>query len=113
MTQTVVLLQSLQAKLLSVFWRDCVYMGSWEDNCYEASEVSTLARCLNQSYFPAVLPSDQVAIYFGTAETRRLNWDLLEPPYLRIRSMTDCTLLFTHYFTEKYINNEDLDDLDV
>ena len=35
---------------------------------------STLARRLNQSCFPTVLQSNQIAIKFGTAEARRLNW---------------------------------------
>ena len=59
-------------------------MGSWENNCLEASVNpefgSTLARRLNQSCFPAVLQSIQITIKIGTAEARRLNW-ALPPPY--------------------------------
>ena len=66
---------------INVFWRDCVPTGSWEKNCYEASVNpefgSTLARRLNQSYFPAVLQSHKITIKFGTAEARRLNWALV------------------------------------
>ena len=72
------LLWLLIINYIYVFWRDCVPTGSWEKNCYEASVnpefVSTLARRLNQSCFPAVLQSNQITIRFGTAEARRLNW---------------------------------------
>ena len=35
---------------------------------------TTLARRLNQSRASAVLQSNLIAIKFGTAEARRLNW---------------------------------------
>ena len=46
--------------------------------CSENPEFgTTLARRLNQSRASAVLQSKLIAIKFGTAEARRLNWALL------------------------------------
>ena len=48
----------------------------WYDASVNPEFGSTLARRLNQSYFPSVLQSNQITIKFGTAEARRLNWVL-------------------------------------
>ena len=66
---------------INVFWRDCVPAGrtvTWLQRCSENPEFgTTLARRLNQSRASAVLQSNLIAIKFGTAEARRLNWALV------------------------------------
>ena len=48
---------------------------TWLQQCSENPEFgTTLARRLNQSRASAVLQSNLIAIKFGTAEARRLNW---------------------------------------
>ena len=63
-----------------VFWRDCVPADrtvTWLQQCSENPEFgTTLAGRLNQSRASAVLQSNLIAIKFGTAEARRLNWAL-------------------------------------
>ena len=50
---------------------------TWLQQCSENPEFgTTLARRLNQSRASAVLQSNLIAIKFGTAEARRLNWAL-------------------------------------
>ena len=65
---------------INVFWRDCVPAGrtvTWLQQCSENPEFgTTLARRLNQSRTSAVLQSNLIAIKFGTAGARRLNWAL-------------------------------------
>ena len=66
---------------INVFWQDCVPAGrtvTWLQQCSENPEFgTTLARRLNQSRASAVLQSNLIAIKFGTAEARRLNWALV------------------------------------
>ena len=51
---------------------------TWLQQCSENPEFgTTLARGLNQSRASAVLQSNLIAIKFGTAEARRLNWALV------------------------------------
>ena len=50
---------------------------TWLQQCSENPEFgTTLARRLNQSRASAVPQSNLIAIKFGTAEARRLNWAL-------------------------------------
>ena len=54
-----------------------VELLTWFQQSSENPEFgTTLARRLNQSRAPAVLQSNLIAIKFGTAEARRLNWAL-------------------------------------
>ena len=65
---------------INVFWRDCVPAGrivtcTCLQQCSENPEFGmTLVQRLNQSRTSAVLQSNLIAIKFGAAEARRLNF---------------------------------------
>ena len=68
-----------QTKLINyinVFWRDCVPAGRIVTSAASENPEfgTTLARRRNQSRASPVLQSNLIAIMFGAAEARRLNW---------------------------------------